>query len=532
MVQRKGKKTWGLQAVLLLMVIMLVVVGCSGNNTPNEQPAPTEQPGESTGKAGENQPGEEQQETIELTWMVNDIMLPDAFGETYVEEKFNVELNIVSIPRADYAQRQQIMMTTGDVPDVMIVMDPNEMKKYADQGLLAEVPMEMIEQYTPRTKAELDANAPQGWYYTEHRGKNYGIPTLFGGKTTTPGSWRVDLLEKAGVTEIPATIEEMEAAFEALKGIGVYGMSSNGNSDYLTFQKIFGAFGVMPIQWTERDGQMMNGAVMPEAKEALTLLADWYQKGYIDPEFVTGQDLGPKFLDGIFAYNDNSSIFSIDDTDPNSALSALKNINPEGDIKFGTLPTGPRGESGGWSWGTAANGIHFGAHMEAEPEKIQRALEIIDSVINDEEVFVELAYGQQGTHWEYRNGTDLTMGVKQLPPYDDTVKLREEGIKGGETFFGGRPNFDLFYKYYGERLKEINETYAGNPVADLFGKPDILPSAGQYWGDLKKLKIEAYAAIIRGDQPIDYFDSFVEQWNSMGGEQLRTEAQELYDSLQ
>jgi putative aldouronate transport system substrate-binding protein len=523
----KGKKGWLLYSVTLLIVIGLVAAGCSGNSGNNVQPSPASTPSESLGQGSDPS-----QEVIELTWMVNDVVLPNSLGQKFVEDRFNVKLNIITVPRADYVQRQQIMMTTGEVPDVMIVMDPNEMKKYVDQGLLAEVPVELIEQYAPGIKSELDNNATEGWFYTEHNEKNYGVPTLFGGKNTTTSAWRVDLLEKAGIAKKPETIDEMTAAFEALKKINVYGTSSNGNSDYLTFQKIFGAFGIMPIQWTERNGQVMNGAVMPEAKEALTLLADWYSKGYIDPEFVTGKDLSPKFLDGVFAYNDNVSINATDESNPNSAISALKKINPDGKIELGLLPKGPRGESGGWSWGTAANGISFGVHMENQPEKLQRALEIIDTVINDEEVYVQLSYGTQGKHWNFKNGTDLTEGIEYMPPYDDVIKLREEGIKGGETFFGGRPNFELFYKYSGERLKEIYETYGKNPIADIFGKPDILPSAGLYWGDLKKLKIEAYAAIIRGDQPIDYFDSFVKQWNDMGGEQLRQEAQALYDSLQ
>lgn len=525
MLKQKGlRKAW---VVLLAMALSLTVLlaGCSGNK--GSEPSPAASPSGSTG----GEPTAASQAPIELTWMVNDVMLPNSEGQKYVEEKFNVKLNIISVPRADYVQRQQIMMTTGEVPDVMIVMDPNELKKYADQGLVAEVPIDIIQQHAPLTKAEFDKNAPQGWFYTEHEGKNYGIPTLYGGKFTTPVSWRVDLLEQAGITKIPETIDEMTVAFEALKKIGVYGMSSNGNSDYAAFQKIFGAYGVMPTQWMVKDGAVINGAIAPEAREALTLLADWYKKGYIDPEFVTGKDLSPKYIDGVYAFYDNAHVNSTDETDPNSNLSALKKIKPDGKIEFGSLPKGPRGESGGWSWGTASNSYAFGAQLKNQPEKLQKALEIIDQAINDEEIFVRLGYGIQGKHWDFKNGTDLKEGIKYLPPYDDAVKLKEEGIKGAETFFGGKPNFEIFYKYYGDHLREINAKYADNPIADIFGKPDILPSAGQYWGDLKKLKIEVYAKIIRGDEPVDYFESFVKQWNDMGGAKLQQEAQALYDSM-
>lgn len=367
MVRRRGNKSKALQALTLTMAAALAASGCSGNTEKEANSSPSAAVSASpTQKAAGTEP-------VELTWMVNDVMLPDSFGEKFVEEKFNVKLNIVSIPRADYAQRQQIMMTTGEVPDVMLVMDPNEMKKYAEQGLLAEVPMETIEQYAPRTKAEIDKNASQGWFYTNHKGVNYGVPTLFGGKTTTPGLWRVDLLEKAGIQKIPETIDEMTTAFEALKKIGVYGMSTNGNSDYAAFQKIFGAFGVMPIQWMAKDGQVTNGAVMPEAKEALTLLADWYGKGYIDPEFVTGKNLGEKHLDGVYAYNDTASIYSTDESSSNSTISALKAVNPAGKVEFGTLPKGPRGESGGWSWDGCQRNIVRRAAQGSAGEDAARA---------------------------------------------------------------------------------------------------------------------------------------------------------------
>ena len=78
-----------------------------------------------------------------------------------------------------------------------------------------------------------------------------------------------------------------------------------------------------------------------------------------------------------------------------------------------------------------------------------------------------------------------------------------------------------------ERLSRDNQ-----PVWDNFGKSDVLPSSGKYWGDLTKLKLDAYVQIVRGDKPVSYFDEFVKQWNDMGGAQLEKEANELYKSVQ
>ena len=463
--------------------------------------------------------------------MVNQIIPADTEGQKLVEEKFNVKLKMVSVANADYVQRQQIMMSTAEIPDVMLVLDPNELKKYADQGLLAEVPMDMIAQYAPKTKAKFDKGIQEGWFYTQHNGKNYGLPTLYSGQYHTPGVWRTDLLEKAGVAKIPETIDEMTAAFAALKKIGVYGLSSDGNSYYLTFQKIFGAYGVMPTQWMVKDGKIVNGAIQPEAKEALTVLADWYKQGYIDPEFITGKDLAPKFTDGKYAYMENGNVNALEESNPNSAIASLKKLNPDGKIAFGPLPKGPKGASGGWSWGSAGNMYAFGVQLQKDPEKLKKALEILEACINDEALSVRLSYGVQGKHWDFKNGKDLQEGIQQLPPYDDNKKLHEEGIYGGgKTFFGGTPDLDLYYKYFGLRYVDLYKQYGNKPISDIFGKPDILPSAGKYWGNLKKLKVEAYAKIIRGDVPLSHFETFVKQWNDMGGEQLRQEGQALYDS--
>ncbi|MCU6339846.1 hypothetical protein KW823_25350, partial [Enterobacter quasiroggenkampii] len=48
---------------------------------------------------------------------------------------------------------------------------------------------------------------------------------------------------------------------------------------------LFGAFGVQLNQWTEREGKLVYGNVLPEMKEALSFFAELYRQGWIDPDF-------------------------------------------------------------------------------------------------------------------------------------------------------------------------------------------------------------------------------------------------------
>lgn len=473
---------------------------------------------------------------LEIDWMnYPGAIAEQSYGQQYLESTFGIKLKkLYPIAYADFKQKQQIQLSSGEVPDVLFILDPGELSKYASQGLLAEVPLDLIAKHAPRTKANLDKQAPQGWYYTNVGGKNYGLPTFyFTGQFHAKQVWRTDLLTKAGVAKIPETLEEFTAAFAALKKIGVYGMSTTGQSYYNQFHTIFGAYGLMPTQWMLKDGKVVNAAVQPEAKEALTLLADWYKAGYIDPEFVTGKDLGPKFNAGKYAFMDSAHVTSTDEDNPNSIVSAVRKVNPEGKVAFGPLPKGPKGLSGGWAWGTAGNIWAFGKQLEKQPEKLAKALEMMDAMQNDENTWLALAWGEKGKHWDFKDAAKgVEGGLKRTPSYEDVTMLQKDGIvdlASGVTFWGAQPNIDIIAKYYGKSGLEKFQLY-NRSIFDLFGKSDILPSSGKYWGDLLKLKTEAYAAIVRGDKPAAYFDEFVKQWNDKGGAQLEKEANELYQA--
>ncbi|MBD2843658.1 hypothetical protein IDH44_00525 [Paenibacillus sp. IB182496] len=533
--QKKGSswEKWGAASVTLLLAASLLGACSGGDNVPANSRDNGSAP--SAGTAG-NKDGAaaEPREPIVIKWMPLPGNLTDnSYAQTYMEAKFGVTIEPYIIPDG-YMEKQQILLGSNDIPDIFYVPDPQYISRYAAQGLLAEVSPEVIEAHAPDTFKMLNAFAPQAWYYSNYDGANYGLPTVYyTGQYNTKQLWRDDLLRQVGIDTIPVTLEEIEAAFAALKEIGVYGMTTNGHVDYNQFHSIFGAFGVMPIQWMERDGKVVNGATQPEAREALALLADWFAKGYIDPEFVTGQELETKLVNGKVAFYDSGNNNALDPDNPNSVISKIKQLNPEGSIAFGELPKGPGGQHG-WAWGTGGHIWAFGRQLEDEPEKLAKILEMINTIQNDEETFLALAWGEEGKHWAYHDPErGAEGGLKRLPPYDDGAKLQAEGLRdsGLTTEFANQGNPALFEKFTAKETLEQQKLYA-SPMSDLFGKAGVLPSAGQYWGDLSKLKIEAYTAIIYGNEPIAYFDEFVRQWNELGGAQLEQEANELYAQMQ
>jgi putative aldouronate transport system substrate-binding protein len=51
------------------------------------------------------------------------------------------------------------------------------------------------------------------------------------------------------------------------------------------------------------------------------------------------------------------------------------------------------------------------------------------------------------------------------------------------------------------------------------------------WDQLSTLEEQTFLQIIYGKQPMDYFDTFVKQWNDQGGMQITKEVNEAVASL-
>jgi putative aldouronate transport system substrate-binding protein len=48
---------------------------------------------------------------------------------------------------------------------------------------------------------------------------------------------------------------------------------------------------------------------------------------------------------------------------------------------------------------------------------------------------------------------------------------------------------------------------------------------------LNKLESEAYLKIIYGEKPLEYFDEFVKEWKTNGGDQVTEDVNKWYQSL-
>ncbi|NLG96018.1 MAG: extracellular solute-binding protein [Chloroflexi bacterium] len=577
------KKNWLLKATIMMTLVALLLSSClvtretpapaspteapaaeePANEAPAaEEPAETtdteEQPAEETpGEAGEadwrnTPPYERYDETVVLTLVKggqeNSSLLPE--GESiednrdlqYIEDTLNIDIQFNwVVPSDSYGDRLNLAITSGEIPDAMIV-SPIQLQQLVEAGAL--------EDMTPYIEKYANADILSAYEATEGvalnsatiDGKIWGVPNVQPQADAPLMVWvRQDWLDKLGLKG-PETIEDIETIARAFieqdpDGNGVddtYGLTGTLQpvmvpSNLHGFDIIFNAFGAFPtIFHQDENGQVVYGSVQPEAKEALAKLNEWYKAGLIDPDFATkntdtsnqivvggqgGIMIGPWWISW-WPLNDSVA------NDPNANWQPFMIKDKNGEYTF--------------SMGDYTNSFVVVRKGYEHPEVVLKILNIQN----------DLSYGLNDAPQYYENFNEIWSTLFPIPflieqPYVvENMGLQYQQALNGEldpaTFS------DAMKLEFGQIETDVASPRSDVPSwATRMARLDAaLLLAGGYnevradpravriyptdpnWPSLKKMEDEAYLQIITGAQPVDYFDRFVEEWMASGGEAL------------
>lgn len=552
--------------MLALLSLMLVATGCSTKGN-----APSSTPGNVEGGTSSPDPGASETEGDEIdkyapidgkkyeflwTFYQTEPLADDAILKKRWEDEFNVKLNVMNIDYKNYDQIMNLKVTGGEIPDRLRVQTNAQKINYYNQGITIGIPLEVARKYAPNMMQQLEEIVPADALESSsiRDGKLIAIPDLANPMFRNPIVWRGDWLEKVGITKVPETLEEFEDALYKFANNDpdrnskkdTYGLSRSG------FSVVFGAFGIPWDQasggdgtanWQVKDGELVYSAIQPEAKEALALLAKWYKDGVIDPEFITGENTGGywglshAFINGRVGFTSHGQTYHWAPTlevGENKVggqnTEEMKKLNPSAAeaILHGVAPIGPNGLRG-----VNANPIikaeatMFGKNLENEPDKIGKLLQMLDFAYQSDDNWNTAQLGVKGEMWDYVDVEDVfghTHKVAQLineyTEWNGTNKLNANFGHVAMTVFSVPNQSTASYEWH-EQIQG-NKFHLSNALLSP------LPSEAKYKAELIKIQEKAIISIITGEKPIDYFDTFVEEWRAAGGKQLEQEAAEWY----
>ena len=264
--RKEHKWLWAAAAVAMAAGICM---GCGAKSDGGkDQAAVQEEKGreESTEQAAASQNGGDQKITLLLTYPKDKAVLYQCIEDFTAETGIQVEIQYM--PLADSRKQINIMVASDSLPDVMDV-DNTDTATYAKMGILADI--------TDHVNSELELDQ----YYSsilgqnQYEGRYYGLPFTSNNLCLY---YNQELLDEAGVTEVPASWDEVLEACGKLKEIGVNGFGVAGSQTTDT------TFQMWPFIWGS--GSDVDHIDSPETVETLKFYETMVENQYMSTEVV------------------------------------------------------------------------------------------------------------------------------------------------------------------------------------------------------------------------------------------------------
>ena len=369
-----------------------------------------------------------------------------------------------------------------------------------------------------------------------------GYITAFYGLTTEDGlakeglAIRTDELQKLGL-EKPYTIDDYENVLAAFKDDGLKqplmmlapgAIQDNWLSGAFDVAAFCNSFPMSVAPTYVQDGEIKFGPVEDGFKDYITLMHDWYEKGYIEPDFIsdnsnwnspdyanaiTTGDAGIFYCDwgNIGCYIEASEVDGFD-------LEATYDMHASEDSinHFGTFITK-----------SASNGFRITTNCE----NVELACQWGDWWYSEEGSLLA-NYGVEGEGFEYVDG---------VPTFTSLVTDSDLGMRDALLVYVSNGTINCVIDNnavasgYSEVDKAAPEIWAKG-MDDAYVIPtsmtlsaDQSTEAANIYSDIQTLCMESIAKFITGDKSLDEFDDFVQQIEDMGIQDYLDIYQECYD---
>lgn len=528
-------KVYPYGALAALLVGTVTIAGCSKAADPAAvEPSPS---------ASSASASPQTEEPYSFKWLkAQDISKPYDPSKDAVKQAIEKKLNIRIVPEMvdvqQYKVKLNLKMSSGDIPDVVRIDFADDFQKYAQQGAFFDLTNLINEKDTPNILKEVPKDV---FEQAKVNGKIYGIPYQGG-----PGAgyrWnlvlRKDYMEGLGA-QVPKTLDEYYNLLKKAKAekpdvipLGGY-TAQIGQQKYAnnSFDHIFGAFGVTPGYFTEKDGRFGNYDIDPKMREALLYLQKMYAEGLIDKEFATikEEQLRAKLYSGkLFSWmgwwstaNDYDTQVETNELKKSGKLPADGKLADQSNQPFNYLTlTGSLVAAEGKA--VAPAGAPFGQMhaISAKTKDPKKVLSIIENALSPE--------NQMLTVWGIE-GEDYRIDNVKMSVVTDLIDPKTQQDKNGN--FRGIQSY-LFapglkgWPHYLESLPirhsqaldmAINNKFQITDASNYLDSPTKIAKLIE----LNTLRDSVFTQIIMGAD-IKKFDEFADKWKAKGGMQILNE---------
>lgn len=456
------------------------------------------------------------------------------FYNLYKAHGINVEY-VISGSQEELTTKLNLAIVDGNLPDI-IQVDPVNYTELVEAGMLADL-SEAIENYgSDELKRRLYADDGLMMSNCTKDGKIYGMAIPGGYEDFIPVVCiRTDWLRELGL-EAPKTMEDVWTIAKAFKDnnmggtctIGV-GMTQNMATSLEPTLGLLNGYGAFANIWLDQDGTLVSSNIQPEMRAALEDLAKRYADGLIDPEFgtkamsnVTEDALSGK--SGVLVMHFCAPFDLGNGVAQGQEWGYFNVMDPEGNIGYAQASVG---FTGCVSVSAACE------HPEAAVIMMNMFAQAIaeDKTTYDDNGINNYAWPCKATDPTLTNNfihQEYLAYLKDGTPYSD---VSASTIESGELYNkDGNQEGYIMWAVFGEDSTQtcVDNVKAADRYMVSAYTGTTTETMGEYDSTLTDLLNQTFTAIIKGDEGIEAFDAFVEQWLAQGGQEITDEVNEWY----
>lgn len=426
----------------------------------------------------------------------------------------------------------QLLTLGGNLPDIIQIDDASwyegGVEQMYEDGLIIDL-TPYLEEYAPQYLKVINDNEDVArQVYRGEDGQVFGFYKVSYGDALP---WcridiRKDWLDEAGMTE-PMTIAEYEAWFDWIlankPGVTPFFMDFS-SADQLN--NVMGAFDLLPTWYVGEDGNVHYYANEAAFKDFLTLMSEWYAKGYISRDFVslTGTEADALFdSDRLACYCGSNNCYART-LNLDMEISVAPYLRKEADSKL---------------------------HNQISDNPVGGYISVVTTACKNPEAAIAMlnyAYTFEGSityNWGIE-GLTYEWGEDGFPHYTEYVSNNPDGKTTGNISYCDRIHLGSKLTW-GDNIcgpgmttnpgqKAWREMWLDDENVDnAYRLPPITLTADEtsdrndIMSQIDSIVSETMLKMITGVEPLDNFDAFVEKINTYGMNDAIAITQGAYD---
>lgn len=341
------------------------------------------------------------------TWKENDYY-------EMIAEKFNVDMQFISLSWDDWGEKQRIWVNSGDMPDVLFWdVNYNDYVEYADQGLIKALPDDFEQKYPNLANAVKKSGISDylkegsgGTLYAVPRTKNVDVES-----DEVVDFWciyyRKDWAEQLGIEvgDVISFDEFLNLASEFVandaSGTGnTIGFSGDPDKTCKQFIESYNSY--CNSFYQGEDGKYHAGIMDDATLDGVKALWKAYQDGLVDQDFFSNstQDAENKFRAGQVGI----VVGAVDPAQLTGQYTSFQSANPDLNAEECVgyaIVTGPDGKVHGYIDDNYWTAALFNPDMDEAT--MERILTMMDYFCTEEGIY-SANLGIEGIDWKEENG--------------------------------------------------------------------------------------------------------------------------------